>query len=207
MEETFNKYGSDMMPENSQIRQAALDELRGNWTQPVLCTLVYVVVVGCVEFLLQLVPGFGQIAALLISAPMGFGFSVAFLNYMRGIDRDDMVGKPFLCFKAYGRYLGTSLLMTVYVFLWTLLFIIPGIIKSLAYAMTPYVMHDHPEMSADECIEHSMALMDGHKGKLFLLSLSFIGWGLLCLLTLGIGFFWLIPYMQCSIVKFYMSLR
>lgn len=208
MEETFRNFDNAMMPENRDIRAAALGELRGNWTQPVLTTLVYFIVVSAVSGILGLIPGIGSLAAsLLVAAPLGFGFSITFLHFMNGIDRDDMVGKPFMCFKNYGRFLGVSVLTTVYILLWTLLLIIPGIIKSYAYAMTPYIMHDNPQLSADDCIEASKKMMDGNKGKLFLLDLSFIGWALLCILTLGIGLLWLSPYMECSRAKFYEELK
>ena len=208
MEETFRQFDNAMMPENRDIREFALNELRGNWTQPVLTTLVYVIVTGAASGILSFVPGIGSLAAsLLIAAPLGFGFAITFLNFMRGIDRDDMVGKPFVCFQQYGRYLGVSVLQTVFIMLWTLLFIVPGIIKGYSYAMTCFIMHDNPQLNADNCIEASKKMMDGNKGKLFLLDLSFIGWALLCILTLGIGFLWLEPYIQCSHAKFYEELK
>ena len=208
MEETFRNIDNAMMPENRDIRAAALAELRGNWTQPVLTTLVYVIVVGAASGLLGMIPFVGSLAAsLLIAAPLGFGFAITFLNFMRGIDRDDMVGKPFMCFQDYGRFLGVSVLTTVYTMLWTLLLIVPGIIKGYSYAMTSFIMHDNPQFTADECIETSMRMMDGNKWKLFLLDLSFIGWALLCCLTFGIGLLWLTPYMQCSRAKFYEELK
>lgn len=208
MEETFRNFDNAMMPENRDIRAAALSELRGNWTQPVLTTLVYVIVVGAASGLLSMIPGVGSLAAsFLISAPMGFGFAITFLHFMRGIDRDDMVGKPFMCFKEYSRFLGVSALQLVYIILWTLLLIIPGIIKAYSYAMTPYIMHENPQLTAENCIDTSMKMMDGNKGKLFLLDLSFIGWALLCILTFGIGYLWLTPYMQSSRAKFYEELK
>lgn len=208
MEETFRNFDNAMMPENREIRAAALNELRGNWTQPVLTTLVYVIVTSAATGLLSMIPAVGSLAAaLLISAPLSFGFTITMLNFMRGIDRDDMVGKPFVCFQNYSRYLGVSVLYTVFIMLWSLLLIVPGIIKSYAYAMTPYIMHENPQLTANDCIEASKKMMDGNKWKLFLLDLSFIGWVLLCILTLCIGFLWLEPYMCCSRAKFYEELK
>ena len=195
------------MSENRIIRETALEQLRGNWTQPVLCTLVYFIVVSIAEGILGFIPGIGSLAALLITAPLGFGFTLTFLNYMRGIERDDMVGQPFKCFNNYGRYLGVSLLTALYTILWCLLLIVPGIIKSYSYAMTPYIMNDNPELTADQCIEKSMKMMDGYKWKLFLLDLSFIGWGILCIFTLFIGLLWLEPYIACSRARFYEELK
>ena len=90
---------------------------------------------------------------------------------------------------------------------WFLLFIIPGIIKAYAYAMTYYISYDNPELSAEECINRSMKMMYGHKLDLFLLDLSFIGWILLSILTLGVGMLWVTPYMYTSRAKFYEELK
>lgn len=95
------------------------------------------------------------------------------------------------------------LLRTLYVFLWSLLFIIPGIVKGLAYSMTPFIMAENPDMTAKEAIKASQELMDGHKGELFTLGLTFFGWLLLCALTLGIGSFFLNPYMNAAYAAFY----
>ena len=73
--------------------------------------------------------------------------------------------------------------------------------------MTPYILHDNPEMSARECIRQSQKMMDGYKMKFFLLQLSFIGWFLLCCITMGIGFLWLQPYIITTEAKFYEELK
>ena len=97
--------------------------------------------------------------------------------------------------------------MNIFIFLWTLLLIVPGIIMSYAYAMTPYIMKDNPEMGAMECIKKSKAMMNGYKWKLFLLDLGFIGWILLACITFGIYGLWLTPWMQTSRAKFYEELK
>lgn len=91
----------------------------------------------------------------------------------------------------------------LYVFLWSLLFVIPGIIKSYSYAMTPFIMADNPNMTAKEAINVSKELMDSHKYDLFWLDLTFIGWDVLNLLTLGIGSFFLNPYRNAAHAAFY----
>ena len=97
-------------------------------------------------------------------------------------------------------------LRALFVILWGLLLIIPGIIKNFSYAMTPFILTDHPELTAKEAIRRSMELMDGHKMDLFLLELSFIGWDILNIFTLGIGSFWLNPYKNAAIAAFYREL-
>ena len=97
--------------------------------------------------------------------------------------------------------------MYLFTFLWTLLFIIPGIIKAFSYAMSPYILEENPELSANEAIDRSRAMMKGHKFDLFWLYLSFIGWGFLCIFTLGIGLLWLMPYMQTAEAAFYEDVK
>ncbi len=188
------------MPTNRQLRGVARETLKGNWLYAVLCTLLYTAVVS--------VCGSIPLAGLLVVGPLGFGMSIAFLRFVRGeTSGEDLVTKPFEVFNHYGRTLGASLLVFLFVMLWSLLLIVPGIVKGLSYAMTPYILHDNPEMSARECIRQSQKMMDGHKMKFFLLQLSFIGWFLLCCITMGIGFLWLQPYIITTEAKFYEELK
>lgn len=190
----------------SQLKDKALEQLKGNWTEPVLATLVYVVIVGVLAGM-QEIPKIGNliylVIALLFFPVYGAGYAIAMLTFFRG-DKNNLISKLFDPLKnEYGRYLGTMLLVAIYTFLWTLLFIIPGIIKSLSYAMTVYILKDNPEMNNNEAIELSMKMMDGYKWKLFVLQLSFLGWALLGILTLGIGYLWLFPYIQTTMAAFY----
>ena len=91
--------------------------------------------------------------------------------------------------------------------LWSLLLVIPGIIKSYSYAMTSFILKDEPEMKNNAAIEKSMAMMEGNKMKLFMLDLSFIGWAILCIFTLGIGLLFLQPYVAISRAAFYEDLK
>jgi len=138
---------------------------------------------------------------------LSYGFNIIFLQLVRKDETLQPVKDMFVGFNNYARTLGVTLLMVVYVFLWSLLLFVPGIIKSYSYAMTFFIANDNPELSADECIEKSMAMMEGHKFDLFLLDLSFIGWGILALFTCGIGFLWLVPYIQTSHAVFYEELK
>lgn len=95
------------------------------------------------------------------------------------------------------------LLRTVYVFLWTLLLIIPGILASYSYAMTDYILAENPELTANEAIAMSKEIMYGNRWRLFCLQISFIGWSILASLTLGIGNLWLTPYKQAATAAFY----
>ena len=184
---------------NSEIRAAAREELNGNWMNPVLATLIY--------FAISCAASAIGILNLLLVLPIEFGLTIAYLLFIRG-EKEEMINNMFGEFKDYGRALIVPFLTAVFTFLWTLLFIIPGIIKSYSYAMTFFIAKDHPELSADDCIEESMRMMDGRKMDLFLLDLSFIGWALLCIIfTFGIGFLWLRPYIKTSHAIFYRELK
>ncbi len=189
------------MKTNSEIRAVAREELKGNWTNPVLATLIYVAI--CVA--ISIIPLAGRIINLFVEIPFGLAFVVALLLFIRG-DKQNVINNMFKIFANYGRTLSVSLLTAIFTLLWTLLLIIPGIIKSYAYAMTYYISQDNPELGADECINKSITLMNGHKMDLFLLDLSFIGWLLLGVLSCGIGLLWVIPYMQTSRAIFYEEL-
>ena len=115
------------------------------------------------------------------------------------------VGVLFSRFTIFWKALGLRLFMMLFIFLWMLLFIIPGIIAAYRYAMAPYIMAQNPDIGIREAVDQSKAMMQGHKGRLFILGLSFIGWALLCILTLGIGFLWLNPYVQAAGAAFYLE--
>ena len=111
-------------------------------------------------------------------------------------------------FQAYGHTFVTLLLRDIFLILWTILFIIPGIIKAYSYRMVPFILRDHPELSATEVIKASQEMMKGQKWNTFVLDLSFIGWLLLSAVTIGIvGVFWTNPYMQSTNAALYLKLN
>lgn len=112
----------------------------------------------------------------------------------------------FSRFDSFGSGLCLSLLTSIYTALWSLLFVIPGIVASYRYAMAPFILSENPHLTASQAISASKTLMDGHKMELWLLDLSFIGWSLLCVLTCGIGSIFLNPYMSAAHAAFYRSL-
>lgn len=112
----------------------------------------------------------------------------------------------FSRFNQFGDGFILNLLTGLYTFLWALLFIIPGIVAGYSYSMASFIMTENPGMKASEAIEASKRLMDGHKAELFVLDLSFLGWILLNVFTLGIGSLWLNPYMNAAHAAFYRNL-
>ncbi len=149
-----------------------------------------------------------NLAGLFITGNLAIGLNYFFVQNILGREPVD-VGTPFrVGFENYGRKLGGYLWMQLFTFLWALLFIVPGIIKSFAYAMTPYILSDCPNVKAKDALKLSMRIMKGKKGQLFVFYLSFIGWGLLSCLTAGIlGIFYVGPYMQSSMAVWYLEAR
>ena len=149
----------------------------------------------------------GTLLMIFFYSVLYLGFLVAFLRLLQNGD-DRLTSNMFqVAFKNYWHKVWDMFLMYVFIFLWSLLFLIPGIIKAFSYAMTPYILEENPELSANEAIDHSRAMMKGHKFDLFWLYLSFIGWGILCICTLGIGFLWLTPYMNTAVAAFYEDVK
>lgn len=193
----------------------AKSALRENWTPAVFATVVFMFVVyfftgSSVFFPTRVELAFASLSALsifLVCAPLAFGYSNALrLLYSRADARvtSNMFKIPL---SFYFDVVWTIFYMSVKIILWTLCFIIPGVIKSLAYAMTPYILFDEPQLNAGEAIAKSARMMHGHKTELLLLELSFIGWIILGVLSFGIGLFWVEPYMQCSIAAFYEDVK
>jgi uncharacterized membrane protein len=110
-------------------------------------------------------------------------------------------------FNDFGRSFVAVLLTSIYILLWTLLLIIPGIIAGLSYSMVYFILAENPTISPMDAIRQSKEMMYGHKTEMFMLSLSFIGWCLLGVLSLGIGFLWIGSYMQTSMAIFYQELK
>lgn len=190
-----------MLKLNSELRREARAALQGNWGMSAVVVLVYLAVTS----ICSCIPMVGWLLSILICLPMSWGLYIVFYKLYN--ERVLTFDTLFDGYKDYGRILGTVLLVQIYTFLWSLLLIVPGIIKSCSYAMTPFILRDHPELSFNAAIEKSMAMMEGNKMKYFLLCLSFIGWGILCVLTLGIGTLFLSPYMNTSFAAFYNDLK
>lgn len=190
-----------MLKENSELRAEARQALQGKWPMAAVAALIYSVIAGG----LSAIPFIGGLCSLFVGLPVAYGIAIVMFGVFKGKDVD--FGVLFEGFQDYSRIFVTKLLQGIYTALWSLLLVIPGIIKFYSYAMTDYILKEDPEMKNNAAIEKSMAMMENNKMKLFLLDLSFIGWALLCILTFGIGFLFLQPYMQVSHAAFYEDLK
>lgn len=182
---------------NRLIREQARMLLKGKWNGTAVAMLVLLVV--CI--LPSVIPKIGSLIGVIIGGPLALGAASYFLRVSN--QQEATLQHLFSGFESFVRSLIGYLLVCLFVFLWMLLLIVPGIIAALSYSLTFYLMVDNPDMAPRAAIKRSKELMAGHKMDLFLLGLSFIGWGILAMLTLGIGYLWLIPYVNTSMALFY----
>ncbi len=142
----------------------------------------------------------------ILALPMAFAFSIEILKLSREGKQPEIEN----LFTIYRDNLQKSFLVpflvALFVCLWSLLLIIPGLIMAYAYSMAIFISNDNPELSAMDAIKKSREIMKGHKWELFVLDLSFIGWILLACLTMGIGFIFLQPYIDTAHAEFYREL-
>lgn len=213
----------------SDIRRVARENLQENYWQSVLVAFVAALLgglmVGSSMFSISLdaeqisqlprilvryfaligsISGLLGLAGFIIGGTVQLGYAQYLLKQHNHAHLD--IHDLFSQFDRFKEGFLQSFLRGLYTFLWSLLFIIPGIIKSYSYAMTPFIMAENPDMSAKEAIAASQQMMDGHKGELFMLGLTFIGWDLLAGLTLNIGYIFLNPYKNAAYAVFYKNL-
>lgn len=172
-----------------------------------LIAVVVAVIQTAIAYLVNAIPVIGQIASLLLSGPVAYGVSAMFLKQTRTGEKMD-IGDIFNGFREdFSNTFLIGLMTTIFTMLWSLLFIIPGIVKALSYSMAMYIKVDHPDYDWKQCIDESQRMMQGHKGELFVLNLSFIGWMIVGAFCAGIGSFWVNAYMQAATSQFYENLR
>jgi uncharacterized membrane protein len=186
-----------IMKTNFELKALAREQLRGTWLAAVALILVYTVIICLASATI--------VGSVIIGGPLTFGLYGYFIRKARG--ESVRLENLFDGFKLFGSSFLLFLLQMIFISLWTCLFIVPGIIKSFSYSMAFFILRDNPGIGALEAINASRKMMNGHKGRLFGLCLSFIGWCLLGILTLGIGYLWLGPYVSLSIANFYEDLR
>lgn len=204
-----------MVKTNSQLRQESRALLSGHWGAAVVATLICLVIGG---FFYGLMLGDMEggstftlifwVAYFLILSPLMLGYINAFYIFIKG-EQPIEAANMFKIFssKYYWKTVGVYFLNWLYTTLWTLLLVIPGVIKGLSYSLAPYILLENPEIGAEGAIKQSMKMMKGHKGRLFLMLLGMMGLTFVSMLLLGIPMLWLTPYYQTVFVKFYLDIK
>ncbi len=192
------------MNKNNVFRTNARAQLGGNifsntWLMALVVCLLYSAIMSVASSVL--------VGALILGGFLMFGLCRVFLQMVRSQKDKIDIADLFCGSEHFGDLLVLFLLQGLFTALWTLLFVIPGIVKSYAYSMAFYIKHDHPEYDWKKCLDESQRYMKGYKWQLFCLDFSFIGWILLSLLTLGIGMLWVSPYQMAARANFYENLR
>ena len=202
------------MKQNFEYRNAAFAMLKADWKGAVLLLLIIMVINTAISSALGRVftseesASFALlIAEIFIGIPLSYLFVKEILGFVRG-GKIEISSSLVDKFKAdYLRSIKVIGLMSIYVFLWSLLLLIPGIIKAYSYCFAPFISMDNENLTAEECIQQSMKMTQGYKMKLFLLDLSFIGWYFLSIITLGIGLLWVIPYHEAARIMIYEDIQ
>jgi uncharacterized membrane protein len=185
----------------TQYKDEALAILKNNnWGEAIVVFFIYIAIVAGCSF----VPFIGQIASFVIGGPLAYGLASYFLNLSREEPKEFKN-----LFEGFDRFVDTfvaNLLIGLIVGIGVVLLIVPGIIAAIALSQTFRIMRDDPNIKGVDAMQKSHEMMKGHRMDYFILGLSFIGWALLCILTAGLGFFVLAPYMNTAMTLFYNDL-
>ncbi|MGE6376142.1 DUF975 family protein [Peribacillus muralis] len=205
----------------SELKKKGLESLKGKWGKAVSLMLLLFLINVMLPYIVEVIGSggfvqwldqegtplwsdiFGTVLSIVL-IPLTIATTWFYLDLVRkGNPEITEVFAIYKDGKTSMKLIGGSILQAIFLFLWSLLLIIPGIIKSIAYSQLFFLLRDHPQYTILEAITESRKRMNGLKWKYFLMNLSFIGWGFLCLFTVGIGLLWLIPYIGTTLAAFY----
>ena len=189
------------MNANKVFRANARKQLGGgifqnNWLMALVVCLLF-----------SLVMGVGGFVSIIVGGFLAFGMCRVFLQLVRGQKEKVDIADLFSGSRQFADLLVLYLLQTLFTVLWTLLFIIPGIIKTFQYSLCHHILVDNPNMSQSEVREESMSMMEGNCLRYLWLHLSFVGWFVLSILSCGVLLFYTIPYMDAATAIFYENLK
>ncbi len=189
----------------AELKAKAKQQIKGKIGILFVITLIIGVISGLASLVLSFIPIGGLASAIIITPAFALSIVRIYLNITAGAKPD--VKDAFCGFDDFWSAFKVNFLVALFTFLWSLLFIIPGIVKSFSYSMAMYILAENKEKPALECIDESRAMTNGHKMDLFVLGLSFIGWAILGSITFGIAYIWVVPYIQATYTNAYHSLK
>ena len=189
----------------TELKTAAKSQIKGKIGILFVITLIISLISGVAGAILSFIPAGSVISSVIITPAFVISVIRVYLNLVNGVQPS--VGDAFSGFDDFWSAFKVTFLVGLFTFLWSLLFIIPGIIKSFSYSMSTYILAENKGKKALDCINESKAITNGHKMDLFVLGLSFIGWGFLCTITFGIAAIWVVPYMNATYANAYNSLN
>jgi uncharacterized membrane protein len=189
------------MIDRAELKAQARQMMGGNMGMLIVC----MVIVGALAGVCSAIPYIGPVLGICVLGPLSLGEAYIYLNLTRGYEPD--VNVLFSGFQRFTDTLVLTILMRIFIFLWSLLLFVPGVIKAISYSQAYYILAEHPEMSGKEALDASIEMMDGHKMDYFVLLLSFIPWLLLCTITCGLAVLYVYPYMDATLVNFYQTIK
>ena len=181
----------------AQLKNLAKSQIKGN---VLMLALITVIGMG-LGYLASMIPVLG----LFVMPLMSLCIIYVYLKLANGVKPD--ISELFNHFDAIWPVFKVYVLTMVFTVLWTMLLVIPGIIKAYAYSQAYYVLAENPGIGAREALRRSEAMMKSHKMEMFMLNMSFMGWAILGTFTFGLLYIWLIPYMQATMTNFYNSIK
>ncbi len=189
----------------SEYRRRAREALEGNIFGN---TWLFMVLVVLVTGAILSVSGIIFIGPLLLIGPISIGICSYTLHVVRNTEKKNKIDPLLDGFRgSVGNSILVGLLATIFIALWSLLFVIPGIVKAIAYSQCYFIALEHPEYDANTCITESRKMMNGHKWEYFCLQFSFIGWMIVGSFCLGVGTLWVSAYMNAANAAFYEDLK
>ena len=186
--------GDYTMLDRLYIKSLAKAQISGNIGMLLVCGLLMGLIISVASVLAWVV------------AP-AFGISTLLIFLRLTVGEAPEVSKIFDGFNVFGQALWLNIQIGVFTCLWSLLFFFPGIIKSYSYRLAPYILADHPELTASEALRESMHMTNGAKMDLFVLDLSFLGWFCLVMVTGGLAGIYVLPYYQAAQTNAYLALK
>ena len=191
--------------DRKQLKAQAKEQIKGKLGVLIAVTLIIGAITGAASFLASFIPGVGLAVSIIVTPAFVLSTVRIYLMLVRG-------GTPEVknCFDGFDDFFSAfkvTFLVGIYTFLWSLLFIIPGIVKGYSYSMALYVLADNKGKSARECIAESKAMTEGHKMEIFILDLSFIGWYLLSALTCGLASLYVAPLLNATHANVYETIK
>lgn len=186
-----------MYIDRGKLKEAAKAQISGNILTYFGLTVVIAIITG--------LSSVSAVGPIVLAGPLSLGLSMFMMQVVRTGKGDFSTG--FKGFNFFGSAFIATLLMSIFTFLWTLLFWFPGIIALYRYSMTFYIIADNPGISGSEAINRSKIMMQGHKWELFVLHFSFFWWYILCMITGGLASIYVCPYVHAADVNFYEALK
>lgn len=198
------------------MKSNAKEHLKDNWPVVIITTLIFLTLtelftnqdrfmtISQNKTMFNSTSAFFNLISFIITGPLTYGLMV-FFRRLR--EQRANIADLFLGFKRFGDTFLLNFFTMIFIVLWLILFIVPGIIAAIRYTMAYLIMSENPDMSALECITASKMMMNGHKMDFFRFSLSFIGWFIVGIITCGLGFLYVIPYFNAAKVEFYETIK